>query len=172
MRVLKGIFRFLFGIFRAVVWTAGLLALAVFLFFYVAARPIPRTTLGQLLTALSPETDMLDAHSASFGLREGLVLHKVRLLPKGVVAPEWFTADELRLSGGFRPDRPPREWVDTVVAHRVNLAALPPRPPPRCRRRGMRKVYRRGARPLLRRLHRQLSGVGQGENSEAVRGAQ
>ena len=129
LRVLKGIFRFLFGIFRAVVWTAGLLALAVFLFFYVAARPIPRTTLGQLLTALSPETDMLDAHSASFGLREGLVLHKVRLLPKGVVAPEWFTADELRLSGGFRPDRPPREWVDTVVAHRVNLAALPPRPP-------------------------------------------
>ena len=128
LRFLKRIFRFFFGIFRFVVWAVGLIAIAVIGYFYVAAQPVPQETLSRLLTALSPETDALDARSASFGLRQGLVLEKVRLLPKGVVAPEWFTADELRLSGGFRPDRPPREWIDTVFAHRVNLAALPPRP--------------------------------------------
>lgn len=128
MRFLKRIFRFFFGIFRLVVWTAGLTAIAVICYFYVAERPVPRETLSHLLTALSPETDALDARSAAFGLRQGLVLRKVRLLPKGVVAPEWFTADELRLSGSFRPDRPPREWIDTVVAHRINIAALPARP--------------------------------------------
>lgn len=111
---------------RAVVWTVGLLAIAVFCYFYVAERPVPRETLSRLLAKLSTDTDALDARSAAFGLREGLVLRKVRLMPKGVVAPEWFAADELRLSGGFRPDRPPREWIETVVAHRINISSLPP----------------------------------------------
>ncbi|MEI8243900.1 MAG: AsmA-like C-terminal region-containing protein [bacterium] len=125
---MKRIFGFVFGAFRAIVWTVGLITIGVFCYFYVAERPVPRETLGRLLTRLSSETDALDARTASFGLRQGLVLKKVRLLPKGVVAPEWFTADELRLSGSFRPDRPPREWIDSVVAHRINLAMPPQRP--------------------------------------------
>ena len=128
MRFLQRIFRFFFKLFRAIVWSTGLIAIAIICYFYVAARPVPRETLGRLLASLSTTTDALDARNASFGLRHGLVLQKVRLLPKGVVAPEWFTADELRLSGGFRPDRPPREWIDTVIAHRINIAALPTRP--------------------------------------------
>jgi hypothetical protein len=125
LRILRRIFRFFFGIFRAIVWTAGLIAIAIVCYFYVAARPVPRETLGNLLARLSTETDALDARNASFGLREGLVLRKVRLLPKGVVAPEWFSAEELRLSGGFRPDRPPHEWIDSVVAYRINISSLP-----------------------------------------------
>ena len=104
----------------------GLLTIGIFCYFYVAERPVPRETLSRLLAKLSTETDALDARNATFGLRQGLVLRKVRVLPKGIVAPEWFTADELHLSGGFRPDRPPREWIDTVIAHRVNIASLPP----------------------------------------------
>ncbi len=125
LRILRRIFGFFFGIIRTVILAVGLLVIGLFVYFYVAARPVPRETLNRLLTAISTDTDALDARQASFGLREGLVLRNVRLLPKGVVAPEWFAADELRLSGSFRPDRPPREWIESVIAHRLQIIALP-----------------------------------------------
>ena len=126
MRFLRGIFRFFFNIFRTIVWAAGLIAIALITVFAISDQTVPRETLHQLLAALSPSTDALDARTATFGLRHGLVLRNIRLLPKGVVAPEWFTADELRLSGGIRPDRPPRDWIDTLIAHRINVTSLPP----------------------------------------------
>ena len=125
MRFLLRIFRLVFLLVRVVVWTAGLLAIALVCLFFASEQPMPRATLDQLLAALSTNTDALDARAGSFGLRGGLVLHKVRLLPKGVVAPEWFTAEELRLSGGIHPDQPPREWINTVIAHRINISDLP-----------------------------------------------
>ena len=128
MRFLQRILGFVFGIIRVIIWTAGVLAIALVSLFFVSEQPVPRETLNHLLESLSSDSDVLDAHTASFGLRQGLVLHKVRLLPKGVVAPEWFTADELRLSGGIRPDKPPREWINTVIAHRINISALPLHP--------------------------------------------
>lgn len=126
LRFLKRIFDFLLGIIRFVVWAVGLAVLAGFFYFYVAERPLPHETLNRLLNALSTDTDALDARRAFLGPRLGLNLQKVRLLTKGVVAPAWFTADELRLSGRIRPDQSPRDWIDHVIAHRVNLASLPP----------------------------------------------
>ncbi|MEI6211133.1 MAG: AsmA-like C-terminal region-containing protein [bacterium] len=125
MRFLRRIFGFFFGMIRAVVWTVGLLTIGIFCYFYVASRPLPRETLNRLLIKLSTETDAVDARAVLFGLREGLTLQKVRVLPKGVVAPEWFSADEIRLSGSFRLDRPPQEWIDSVVAHEVRVSSLP-----------------------------------------------
>ena len=127
LRLWQPILSLMYRILRAIVWTAGVITVALICLFFVAEQPVPHQTLDKLLASLSTSTDALDARTATFGLRHGLVLRKVRLLPKGVVAPEWFTADELRLSGGFRPDRPVREWIDTVVAHRINIASLPSR---------------------------------------------
>jgi hypothetical protein len=125
LRILGRIFGFFFGIIRTVVWAVGLLVIGVFIYFYIAARPIPRETLNKLLIAVGTDTDAVDARHAAFGLREGLILSKVRILPKGVVAPEWFSADELRISGSVRPDRAPREWIESVVAHRLQIASIP-----------------------------------------------
>ena len=111
---------------RFVVGSAGLLVLGGFFYFYVAERPLPHETLNRLLNALSSDTDALDARSASIGPRLGLNLRKVRLLPKGIVAPEGLTVEEVHISGRIRPEQSPRDWIDNVVAHRVNLVSLPP----------------------------------------------
>ena len=49
LRFLQRMFRFFFKLFRAIVWSTGLIAIAIICYFYVAARPVPRETLGRLL---------------------------------------------------------------------------------------------------------------------------
>lgn len=125
MRFVRRVLRFFFSLLRGAVWVVGLLTLIVLGLLAVAERPIPRETLERLLDKLSTSDDCVDARSAAFGLRGGLVLRNIRLLPKRVAGPPWITADELRISGSLTPSRPPREWLDTILAHKVNVASLP-----------------------------------------------
>ena len=131
MRLLRYLwygFRFFLRLIRNAIWCVGFAVLVLLTVLYVSDRPIPRNALNSVLDRLSTDDNCLDARTASFGLRHGLILRNVRMLPKRVADPAWLSADELRVFGTLRPGRPPREWVDTVLAHGVNLAALPVTP--------------------------------------------
>ena len=52
MRFRQRILGFLFKLFRAIVWTAGVIAIALVCFFYVAEQPVPRETLERLFERL------------------------------------------------------------------------------------------------------------------------
>lgn len=125
MRYLWHSLRFVLRLLRNAVWLVGLASLLLLALLYVSDRPVPRKALTSLLDKLSPDDNCLDARDASFGLRHGLILRNVRMLPKRVADPAWLSADELRVYGALRPGRPPSEWVDTVLAHGVHLASLP-----------------------------------------------
>lgn len=125
MRLAKRIVRFLLALIRSAVWLIGLATLLVMGWLYVAQQPLPRQTLTRLLDTLSTDTTCVDANRASVGLREGIVLHHVRLLPKHLIDPPWMTADELRIVGSIHPGRPPREWLESVVAHSLTIPTLP-----------------------------------------------
>jgi hypothetical protein len=119
------IFKFFWLFIRGIVWLTGLLTLAVAALLYVAERPVPRETLTRMLAKVSTDNECVDASGATFGLRNGLVVRNIRLLPKHDTGPAWATAEELRVIGGFHPDRPPQQWVDAIQAHHVNVASLP-----------------------------------------------
>jgi hypothetical protein len=121
LRIFKFFWLFLCGI----VWLTGLLTLAVAALLYVAERPVPRETLARMLSKISTDNECVDASGATFGLRNGLVLRNIRLLPKHDTGPAWATAEELRVIGGFHTDRPPQQWVDAIQARHVNVASLP-----------------------------------------------
>ena len=106
-------------------WITGVVTLVVLVLLAVAERPLPRETISRLLDRLSTGDECLDARSGAFGLRAGLVLRNVRLLPKRVAAPPWVTVDELRISGSLQPSRTPHQWADTILAHKLNVASLP-----------------------------------------------
>ena len=126
MRLLKRLWRLVFGLFRAAVWIAGLTTLLMLALLAFTEQPLPRPVLNRLLDRLSNGGIGVDARGAAFGLRGGLVLRHIRLLPKRLADPPWLTADELRLSGHVQPDRPPGEWLEAIVAHRLVVNALPP----------------------------------------------
>lgn len=125
MRLIRRFFRFLLGLVRGAVWVVGLVTIVVAGWFFVAERPVPRETLTRLLDAVGTDSACLDARDASIGLREGLVLRQVRLLPKRLADPPWLTADELRVVASVRPGRPPREWLESVIVHTLTVPALP-----------------------------------------------
>ena len=125
MAFLLRIFKFFWLFLRGIVWLTGLLTLAVAALLYVAERPVPRETLARMLSKISTDNECVDASGATFGLRNGLVLRNIRLLPKHDTGPAWATAEELRVIGGFHTDRPPQQWVDAIQAHHVNVASLP-----------------------------------------------
>jgi hypothetical protein len=122
----KRIWRLFFGLFRAAVWIAGLATLLVLALLAFSEQPLPRPVQNWLFDRLSGGGLGVDARGAAFGLRGGLVLRHVRLLPKRVTDPAWLTAEELRLSGRMRPGQPPAEWLEAVVVHRLAVSALPP----------------------------------------------
>ena len=125
MRLIGRIFGFLLSVVRGAVWLVGLATLAVIAWLYVADRPVPRQTLTRLLDKIGTDKACVDAREATLGLREGLVLRQVRLLPKHLADPPWLTADELHLVGSIRPGRPPQEWLESVIVHALAVPALP-----------------------------------------------
>ncbi len=121
-RLIKGLF-----------WLTLLVILASLAFLYVAERDLPPSWLGRLNDRLSNDQVSVQIGRASYGLRRGLVFHRIRAFAKGSVDHAFASVDEAILSLTLRPRRPYVEWIDALSLRNLRCNDLPDEllnPPP------------------------------------------
>ncbi len=127
------------AVLKAVFWLLMVLAGAILLALYVLDRGIPAPALNRLAAAFSNEDVHVRIERASFSLKHGLRLHRVKALPKRVAAAALVSADEICVNFLFKPDLPMNERVSGVSVKNLSIPSLPqpgsfkaqkdPRPP-------------------------------------------
>ncbi|MDD2456143.1 MAG: AsmA-like C-terminal region-containing protein [Kiritimatiellae bacterium] len=114
------------AVLKAAFWLLALLVGALFLALYVLDRGIPSPILSRLSSALSNDDVHVRIDRASFSLKNGLRLHRVKALPKRIAAGALVSADEVCVNLSFKPGLPLNERVQGVSFKNIALPSLPP----------------------------------------------
>jgi hypothetical protein len=110
---------------KGLAWMTLLVILALLAFLYVAERDLPANWLNRFTDRLSNDQISVQISRASFGLRRGLVLHRLRAFAKGSLDQAFVEIDEAVVSLTPRPRRPYLEWVDAVALRNLRCNDLP-----------------------------------------------
>ena len=114
------------AVLKAAFWLLMFMAGALFLALYVLNRGIPSPFLDRLASALSNDDIHVRIDHASFNLKSGLRLHRVKILPKRIAAGALASVDEACVNFSFKPDMPLNERVQGVSVKNLSLPSLPP----------------------------------------------
>ncbi len=114
------------AVLKTAFWLLMFMAGALFLALYVLNRGIPSPFLDRLASALSNDDIHVRIDRASFNLKSGLRLHRVKILPKRVAAGALASVDEVCVNLSFKPEMPLSERVQGVSLKNLSLPSLPP----------------------------------------------
>ncbi len=111
---------------KTVFWLLLILVGAIFLTLYVLDRNIPAPVLNRLAAALSNDDVYVRIDRASFNLKHGLRLHRIKALPKHVAAKALVSAEEVSVNISFKPNMAMSERVSGVSIKNLSMPSLPP----------------------------------------------
>ncbi|MDD4102392.1 MAG: AsmA-like C-terminal region-containing protein [Kiritimatiellae bacterium] len=120
------ILNFIGSVLKAAFWLLMILAGLTFLALYVLDRGIPSPALNHLASALSNDDVHVRIDRASFSLKHGLRLHRIKALPKRVASGAIVSADEVCVNLSFSPTLPLKERVRGVSLKNLSMPSLPP----------------------------------------------
>ncbi len=119
------------GVAKALFWLALALVLAGFLALYLLERDMPAPLVRRLSAALSSDDIHMRIGRATFSLKNGLHLHRVKALPKRVADGALVSADEIAIDVSLLPQTPLAERVRSVTIRNISMPSLPPKNPKR-----------------------------------------
>ena len=112
---------------RGVFWLALILLLAGVAALYLLERGIPAPMLSRLETAISTDDLHIRIERASFSLKHGLRLFRVKALPKRVAGNALVSADEIAIRIALSPGLPLEKRLRGVTVKGLSMPALPPK---------------------------------------------
>lgn len=113
-RLIKGLF-----------WLTIVVIFTALVFLYIAERDLPANWLTHLSSQLSNDQFSVQIGRASYGLRRGLILHRLRAFTKGSIEQAFASVDETIVSLTIRPRRPYIEWIDAVTLRNLRCNDFP-----------------------------------------------
>ncbi|HOF62470.1 MAG TPA: AsmA-like C-terminal region-containing protein [Candidatus Latescibacteria bacterium] len=121
-RILKIIGSILKGLF----WLAVVLLVACMAVLYLLERGLPAPLLHRLESALSDEDRFVRIERATFSLKQGARLHRVKVFQKRVAAQALVSVDEIVVDLALSPGLDTSERVRGVTLKQIVMPDLPP----------------------------------------------
>ncbi len=122
------LFKLLGWAFKALTWLIFALAVAGLIALYILERGIPEPAVRRLSEACSSNAFICRIERATFSLKTGFRLHRVKLFPKRVADAALATVDEIVIDVALRPRLKPGERLRGVTLKNVRFPSLPPQP--------------------------------------------
>jgi len=124
--------KFIGSLLKAAFWLSLVLVAAGLVALYILENDIPAPLVRRLSAALSTEDVHVRIDRATFSLRSGLRLHRVKVFPKRVADGALVSTDEIDIDFVLKPRMSMgtlSECVRGVTIKRISVPALPPKNP-------------------------------------------
>nr|HPO37873.1 hypothetical protein [Kiritimatiellia bacterium] len=112
---------------KSLFWLTLLLLMAGVAGLYVLERGLPTPLLRRLENAISDDERFVRIERATFSLKQGVRLHRVKAFPKRVAGQALAAIDEVTVDLDLSPGLAPAERVRGVTLKQVVMPALPPK---------------------------------------------
>jgi len=112
---------------KAAFWLSLLFLVVCLIALYILERDIPAPLVHRLATELSSEDLLVRIDRATFSLKSGLRLHRIKALPKRVADTALASADEVAIDLSLRPKQALADRIRGVTIKNVSMPALPPK---------------------------------------------
>ena len=112
---------------KSLFWLVLILLLAGLGALYVLERGVPSALLHRLENALSDDDRFVRIERASFSLKQGARLHRVKVFPKRVAGQALLSVDEIVVDLALSPGIAPSDRIRSVTIKQFVMPALPPK---------------------------------------------
>ena len=123
------ILKFIGSLLKAVFWLSLILIAAGLIALYYLERGLPESVVRRISTTLSSDDVLVRIDRATFNLRSGLRLHRIKAFPKRIADGALVSADEIAIEIALNPYLPLNERVRKVTIKNISMPALPPKGP-------------------------------------------
>lgn len=121
--------KFIGHLLKGLFWFSLVLALVVLLALYFLERGIPSPLVRRLEAEISTEDVHVRIERATYSLKNGLRLYRIKALPKRVADSALVSADEVAIAIALHPRLPLNERLRGVTVKNIEMPALPPKHP-------------------------------------------
>lgn len=119
--------KFIGHLLKGFFWLALALLLAGIVVLYFLERGIPSSLLRKLEAAASTDDIYVRIERATYSLKNGARLFRIKVLPKRVAGNAWVSADEVAFDIALTPGLTLHERLRGVTVKNIAMPALPPK---------------------------------------------
>ena len=112
---------------KGLFWLLLLLFLAGLVLLYILERDIPAPFVRRLAAAASTDDLHVRIERATYSLKSGLRLYRIKALPKRVADSAWVSADEVAIAIALQPNLPLGERLRGITVKNIVMPSLPPK---------------------------------------------
>ena len=112
---------------KSLFWLVLILLMAGFGALYMLERGLPSALLHQLENAMSDDDRFVRIERATFSLKQGARLHRVKVFPKRVAGQALLSVEEVAVDLALSPGLAPADRIRSITIREIVMPSLPPK---------------------------------------------